>query len=88
MAHPRRRSSSPLDSINAIRWEPQWSIELTQLLAVLTQLIELEEPLQELLTHVLAGPLLTRTALRDLGTTWPSSDRRRPRLPITGPLFE
>lgn len=83
LAKPKKKKTSPLDSINATQWDPVWSSELTNLLSILTQLCQLEDDMADLLIDVIANPTLTRTELAALGVKWPVTDRdRAPRIPV------
>lgn len=83
LAKPKKKTTSPLDSINATQWDPAWSSELTNLLSILTQLCQLEDAMADLLIDVIANPILTRTELAALGVKWPVTDRdRAPRIPV------
>ncbi len=77
-AEPGGRRSSPLDDINVVAWPNKWTSELTDLLHVLTRLIEVEPEQADLLDRVLAGPLLTRDALAGHEVTWPLAVQRGP----------
>ncbi|MGV0838547.1 type ISP restriction/modification enzyme, partial [Mycolicibacterium thermoresistibile] len=55
LKHPKGRRPSPLDKMNVTAWPNEWSIEFTNLLSVLTQLVELEQTQDELLTEILAS---------------------------------
>jgi hypothetical protein len=77
LAAPRKRINSPLDRINAVQWDPAWSTELTNLLSVLTQLVELTDDMSNLLANITAGPVLTRNELAADAVVWPSSDKDR-----------
>jgi hypothetical protein len=89
VAAPKKRYTSPLDRINATQWNAEWSTELTNLLSILTQLVDLEDQMSDLLTDVLASPLLTRAQLETDGVQWPTGDDdRRPRITATGTLFD
>lgn len=59
-------------------WPAEWSVEFTDLLTLLTRLIDAEPAQQELLDRVLAGPLLTMPTLQEHGARWPttSADRK------------
>ena len=57
---------------NALQWDPSWSIELTNLLSVLTQLIALEDQMNDVLQDIVVGPLLTRSALAERGVSYDS----------------
>lgn len=87
-ANPDKRRTSPLDDINAASWHPDWSSELSELLAVLTQLVALEKPATDLLAAVLEGPILTKADLAETGTTWPTTRTdHNPKMPLTGGLL-
>lgn len=87
MAAPKKRYTSPLDHITAPQWDPAWSTELTDLLSILTQLADLEDHMADLLTDVLAAPLVSKAQLAKDGVEWPQSDTdRRPRIVATGTL--
>lgn len=87
-ANPEKRHTSPLDSINASGWNSDWSVELSELLTVLTQLVAMEGTAEDLLAAVLEAPMLTKTTLAGLGTTWPSATRDHdPKMPLTGGLL-
>jgi len=88
LADPKKRSGTALDEINAVQWEPSWSIELTNLLSILTQQVTLEDQMNDLLQDIVVGPLLTRSDLAEQGVVWPATDRRTPRLPLSGTLPE
>jgi hypothetical protein len=82
-ARPSGRRKSPLDDINVTSWPAAWSIELSELLSVLTQLVGLEQEQGVLLTEILDGRVLSREDLESNGVTWPKSDTdtlRKPRL--------
>lgn len=87
LERPRGRRPTPLDKMNVTAWPSDWSIEFTDLLSVLTQLIELEQPQDELLTEVLAGDVFTYADLQTAGVSWPAKigdDGHRPRMPVAG----
>lgn len=77
-AEPGGLRSSPLDDINVRSWTSEWTAEFTDLLTVLSRLVELEPAQAELLDKVLAGPLLTREVLVQHGVVWPGPGQRRP----------
>jgi hypothetical protein len=56
---PGGKRTSPLDYLNSPQWQESWSIELIELLSVLTQLVELEPRQEELLSSIMDGKLLT-----------------------------
>ena len=85
-AEPAGRRSSPLDDINTTTWPVEWTRELTDLLTVLTRIVELETAQADLLLDILAGPLLSVESLRAAGVQWPSTRaHRRARHPTAGP---
>jgi hypothetical protein len=88
LARPRRRKTSGLDEINAMQWDANWSIELTNLLSILTQLVALEDSMDDLLQDIVVGPVLSRDELERAGVVWPQGDRRAPHMPLTGTLLE
>lgn len=88
MAKPKKRTGSPLDAINAVQWDPDWSVELSNLLSVLTQLLVLEEEQVDLLSDIVVGALLTKADLAALGVKWPVGDKRSPRSSSVGTLME
>lgn len=73
---PGGKKSSSLDDISAQSWPSEWTRELTDLLTVLTRLIQLEDEQQELLEAILAAPLITREVLAG-ETHWPSLPSQR-----------
>lgn len=81
---PVGKKTSPLDSIVATYWHPEWSTELTELLTALTHLISLEPRQEELLSQVIASDHFTVDELKSLGVT-PGTDRssRSPRLSLS-----
>ncbi|MGV9528814.1 type ISP restriction/modification enzyme [Streptomyces cellulosae] len=89
LARPKRKITSPLDEINAPNWDPQWSTELTILLSVLVQLVQLDDQMGELLTDIIANDIFTRDEFVAGGVQWPRSDGdRKPRMPVTGGLSD
>ena len=63
--------------------------ELTDLLSILTQLVDLEDQMSDLLTDVLANPLLTRAQLATDGTAWPTAESdHQARITPTETLFD
>ncbi|MEX5637361.1 type ISP restriction/modification enzyme [Parafrankia sp. FMc2] len=81
---PGGRRFSPLDGIHSTIWDPIWTTELLDLLTVLTRLVNLEPAQAEVLTDVLAGPMLSRKALQVGGTLWPDGPKdRKPRRSLT-----
>lgn len=66
-AAPGGKRSSPLDDMHVESWPAEWSVEFTDLLTVLTRLVDAESAQQELLDRVFAGPLLTVPTLTEHG---------------------
>ncbi|PRY53383.1 hypothetical protein BCF74_1282 [Knoellia remsis] len=86
--NPDKRRTSPLDDINATGWNSDWSTELTELIVLLTQLVKLERPAEDLLAAILEAPLLTKEDLVSLGTIWPTTNRDHdPKMPLVGGLL-
>lgn len=77
LASPTGRESSPLDNLNAQSWPADWSIELTELLTVITQLVALEDDQSQLLADVLAGELISIDELTEAGVRWPITRKDR-----------
>lgn len=78
------RKSSPLDLIHVDEWDADWTSEFVDLLTVLTRLVEIEPAQEQLLTSIVAGPILTADDLHAAGVRWPTSnDDRRPRHSLT-----
>lgn len=81
--NPVGKKTSPLDSIVAEQWSPNWSEELAELLTVLNRLVVLEADQTALLDEILDGETFTREELADLGVVWPTGNKdRTPRLSI------
>jgi hypothetical protein len=75
---------SPLDRVVPTRWDPDWTIELIDLLSVLTRLVTFEPTQAALLSRVLAGKLLSISEFREGGTRWPQTRKdRKPRFSYT-----
>ncbi|MFB9315181.1 type ISP restriction/modification enzyme [Nocardioides plantarum] len=90
LAKPKKKYRSPLDHINATQWPNDWSHELSNLLAILNQIVVVEEDMAQCLAEVLAGPLLTRDELEDDDVQWPISDSdplHNPRQSMSGTLL-
>lgn len=83
---PKGKRTSPLNDLVTTNWPGQWSREFSELLAVLTHLVHLEDQQADLLEQVLASPLLSVSELEDLGVQWPKVPKdRKPRM--AGDLF-
>lgn len=79
----RTKKTSPLADIHTKAWPTEWTIELIDVLTVLTRLVELEVQQTTLLADILAGVQLTSDDLKEKGTSWPLARAdRRPRMPI------
>ncbi len=76
-ADPGGRKASPLDDIHVDTWPAEWSVELTDLLSVLTRLVQAEPAQAELVGRILAAPILTRDVLTEHGVQWPRSPADR-----------
>lgn len=80
---PKGRKSSPLDEIITITWPTEWSRQFSELLAVLTHLVHLEDKQRHLLHAVVKGDLLSRDRLEAEGVQWPAEKRdRKPKFPF------
>ena len=89
MARPDKLYKSPLDEINATHWDQEWSNELTNLLGILVQLVNLEDEMLGLLDDILAGDLVSAQELQGDGVRWPLNDNdRKPIKSTEGTLFE
>ena len=73
--NPTGRKSSPLDEIHLEEWPNEWTVELINLLTVLTRLVELEPAQADLLDRILAGPILTKDELAEKGVEWPTTKK-------------
>jgi hypothetical protein len=74
---PGGKRSSPLDDINVESWPSDWTVELIELLTVLTRLVELEPAQADLLNRILTGPILTKDQLEEKGVSWPLAKKDR-----------
>jgi hypothetical protein len=77
-AVPGGKKTSPLDCVHVDAWPREWTIELIDLLTVLTRLVELEVDQAKLLDDILAGHVFTSDAVAEQGIRWPTgpSDRK------------
>jgi Type ISP C-terminal specificity domain/N-6 DNA Methylase len=75
--NPTGRRTSPLDDIHVEEWPTEWTIELIDLLTVLTRLVELEPAQAKLLEKILTGPVATRDELAKRGVKWPTTRKER-----------
>jgi hypothetical protein len=76
-AVPGGKKSSPLDEMHVDTWPAEWSVEFTDLLTVLTRLVDAEPAQQDLLDRVLAKPVLTMPTLAEHGVHWPTTPADR-----------
>lgn len=72
---PYGRTSSQLDNILPTSWPVSFSVEFTNLLSVVTRLIDLEQEQRKLLTSIVSGELFSMEALAEAGVVWPSAKR-------------
>lgn len=83
---PGGKRSSPLDDIHVDEWPSEWTVELIDLLTVLTRLVELEPAQADLLDRILAGPIAAKDDLAAHGVHWPVTKKdRTPRRGGLGP---
>jgi Type ISP C-terminal specificity domain/N-6 DNA Methylase len=75
--NPTGKKTSPLDDIHVEEWPNEWTVELIDLLTVLTRLVELEPAQADLLDRILAGPILTKDELAERGVKWPTTKKDR-----------
>ena len=71
----RRQATSPLEDIHVESWPSEWTIELIDLLRVLTRLVELEPTQADMLDRILAGPIARKDDLAARGVN--GQPRRR-----------
>lgn len=83
-----KKRTSPLDSINPIRWTAEFDDELLNLLNVLGRCVALESKQAKLLERVCSGPLVTVSDLNREGAL-PNPDYmgKPPRIPNMDPLI-
>ncbi len=74
---PRKKQTSPLDTINPTRWTAQFDDELIDLLNVLGRCIDLEPRQAKLLQRICGGQLVGVNDLEDAGVL-PVDDSLRP----------
>lgn len=95
-AVPGGKKTSPLDHMHVDAWPGEWSSEFTDLLTLLTRLVEAETAQADLLNRIMDGPLLTMGALTEYNVRWPTvAAHRKPRFesiarqadPPAGQLF-
>ena len=79
-------SANPLDQIRHTSWQPEWSGELAELVAVLVEHLRMQATGTQLLDQVLAGPLIPASELPAVAAKW----RAVPKVsaPVSGGLFD
>lgn len=70
-------TTSALASIHTESWPVEWTVELIDLLTVLSRLVELEFDQAEVLKAILASPALSATDLASQGVRWPIERKHR-----------
>ncbi|WP_222949595.1 type ISP restriction/modification enzyme [Micromonospora chalcea] len=76
-ANPGGKKTSPLDEMKLDVWQAAWSVELIELLSVLTRLVEAEPAQDGILERVLDGPLISADELSAAGVKWPTTKKDR-----------
>gem|GEM_PF-4739000 len=79
--NPTGRKRSPLDEINAARWQTAWNGEFIDLLSVLTRLEPLHDAQDKLLMRILDSPLASLDQLATVGVGWPAGLQDQQRKP-------
>jgi hypothetical protein len=79
--NPRVRWSSPLSDIFSIRWPPEFTTDLLELLNVLFWCADLESMQADILGRICSGPLITVDDLHSTGVLPPPSSSRKPPVP-------
>jgi hypothetical protein len=70
-ADPAGKRRSPLSDFVVTTWPAEWSMEFSELLSVITQLLDLELEQETLLGSILLAPKLSRAELAATGVQWP-----------------
>ncbi|MGW1542273.1 type ISP restriction/modification enzyme [Streptomyces sp. NPDC002309] len=86
-ASPNSKKSSPLDDIHVDSWPSEWTTELVELLSVLRRLVDLIPAQRDLLTEILAGPVITEQDLRGAAVLPVKEAGRKARRETTEGLF-
>lgn len=86
-ARPNSKKTSPLDDIHVEHWPQEWTRELIELLSVLRRLTDLAPAQNELLTEILAAPVVTQADLTAVGVLPVTAMSRKARLRSTDALF-
>lgn len=84
---PSGKRTSPLDDINPSTWEHSWTLELNELLTLLTRLVELEPEQEDLLDRIVEGPLADLSSMALLGVHWPTTETDRKLRSANNKLF-
>ncbi|GGP89258.1 hypothetical protein GCM10010233_00930 [Streptomyces pseudogriseolus] len=66
-ATPNSKKTSPLDDIHVSSWPSEWTTDLIELLSVLRRLVDLIPAQRDLLSEILAGPVVTEKDLKNAG---------------------
>ncbi|MEV0036336.1 type ISP restriction/modification enzyme [Streptomyces sp. NPDC050804] len=66
-ASPSSKKTSPLDDIHVERWPQEWTRELIELLSVLRRLTDMASAQGDLLTEILAAPVVSQADLTTAG---------------------
>lgn len=87
-ADPAGRRRSPLSDMVVTAWAADWSRELSELLSVVSQLVDLELEQETLLGSILLAPKISQDELAEAGAMWPKKaigrGDRAARLPPLG----
>ena len=88
-ADPAGKRRSPLSDLVVQVWPSEWSVELSELLSVITQLTDLELDQETLLGSILLAPKISRELLATAGVRWPKDPvGKGDRAPRQPPLSE
>lgn len=86
-ASPSSKKTSPLDDIHVERWPQEWTRELIELLSVLRRLTDAAPAQSELLTAILAAPVVTQADLTAAGVLPITAASRKARQRSADALF-
>ncbi|MEU6165117.1 type ISP restriction/modification enzyme [Streptomyces tanashiensis] len=75
-ASPNNKKTSPLDDIHVESWPSEWTTELIEVLSALRRLVDLVPVQRDLLSEILAGPVVTEAELKAAGV-FPVTDAAR-----------
>lgn len=73
----RTKKTSPLADLHPTSWPTEWTVELNDLLTLLSRLVELEDHQASLLTSILATRMATSAELHEAGAEWPTMKKQR-----------